>query len=88
MMINTAISPVDIWNGELRAGGGGESWSVPVRRVGVQRELRDDYHRSADVDYGAVRLARVILEDAQLEKPLGETRRVRIRVAVSHPKED
>ena len=51
----------------IRRAGAGERGSVALLAVGVQGELRHDEHLAVHVGKRAVRLAVLVLEDAQLE---------------------
>src|SRR5262245_4108434 len=57
---------------ELRGRGTGEAGAATAARVGVERELRDDEGRAADVDERQVRPAGLVVEDPELRHAAGE----------------
>ena len=58
--------------GELRGGAAGEARPPAAARVRVERELRDDERRAADLEQRQVRPAVVVAEDPQLGGLAGE----------------
>ena len=74
--------------GELGGGTGGEARAPATTRVGVQRELRDDERRAADLEQRQVRPAVGVTEDAQLRGFPGEVLGDRVRVLRADSKQD
>lgn len=46
--------------------GAGEAWSATFAGVGEEGELADDQHAAGDVEQGAIELAFVVVEDAEI----------------------
>ena len=72
----------------LRARRVDEARATALHRVAVERELRHDEHRAADVDDRAIHLVLVVGEDAQADEllghPLDVVEGVRVREADEH----
>ncbi len=62
-----------------------EARTIPLRRVGEQRELADHERGAAGVEERAVEAARVVLEDAQPRDLAGESHGVLLPIAARDP---